>query len=430
MPKPQHSSPFQLLCLGSGKSSFFFSSLTTSTTKVLILTNHPSPSNYVLSYSRDRVINFPQTQDIESASQFVASGIGRKIQTAIVITTNPERGKWWLGQLLSNKNFSKILRENPSLINFILPQSPNPFLEYFEKTGCPVVQFDYYPGTGGVKHGEDGTAQVVAGMKENTNYVVKKSEVLTLEQRNNLGAVINCLSGNQKAIEFNNIRQISLPTNAFLHTVGIVVHIAEELVKKGVIDASILKAKTSQESFATLNSGLEGKPPKEINLLLADSLAGKGFYRQMPHVGPNVLMMEMGNTVCAIRQKLIENNKMPHSFLDEVGADGIHSASHISNHLKEKYAKQYAAANGKDPYSVSFGEFINNNPPYQNPGLVFPTTLDGTINTAHRFFTEDLPTLKEIQQQGSELRIPEEQMRVFSDVIGFCKRLTMGALWL
>jgi hypothetical protein len=376
-----------------------------------------------LSYSGDGIINFPQTQDIEIVSKFVASGIGRKIPTAIVITTNPERGKWWLYQLLSNKNFSKILRENPSLVNFVLPQSPNPFLENFEKTGCPVVQFDYYPGIGGVKHNVDGTAQVMAGIKENTNYVIKTSEVLTPEHGSNLRAIINCLSGNQEIREFSDVSQINLPTNALLHTVGIVVHIAEELVKKGVIDASILEAKTSQEFFIQLNSALEGKASEEINLLLASSLAGKGFYRHMPQVGPNVLMMEMGDVVCAIRQKLIENNKMTSSSLDEVGVDGIRNASHISNHLKEKYAKQYAAANGKDPYSVSFGEFINNNPPYQNPGIVFPTTADGSINTTHRFFTEELLTLKTIQRQGSELGISEEQMMVFSAVTGFCEDL-------
>lgn len=414
---------FNLVFLGNGKSSAFFSSHTPETTKSVVLTNHPSQSNRVLSYAKDRVIDLPQITDINLVKQFILNGIKEGKPTAIVVTTNPERGKNWLDKLLSDADFAATIRQNPSLISFVLPQSPNPFLKDFTATECPVVQLDYYPGIGGVKQGDDGIVQVMAGVKENTNYVVRNSEALTSEQKENLRAIVKCLCSNKEIREFTHPSQINLPTNAFLHTVGIVVHIAEELVKKGVIDDSILSAKTSKEFFDKLHSALACKTSVEINSLLSNSLVGKGFYRQMPQVGPNVLMMEMGDIVCAIREESIKLGEMPVSPIDQKGADGVRNMSHISNHLREKYAKQYRQRNDKDAYSVSLGEFINCNPPYQNPAIVIPTNPDGTINTNHRFFTEELPTLKNIKQQGSNLGIPEEQMEVFSHVINFCESL-------
>jgi len=415
-------SSFQIVCLGNGKSSFFFVSHTPQTTQSLVLTENQSPSTHVLSKNQDRFIHRPQTEDIDSVNKFILDGIEQSKPTAIVATTHPERGKNWLDKLLSNHDFKSMIDENPGLISFILPQSPNPFVEDFKKTGCPVVVFDYYPGIGGVKHGGNGIAEVVAGVKENTNYVVLNSEKLTTQQKENLNYTVRCLAGNKEIREFEHPSQISLPTNAFLHTIGIVVHITEELVKKGEVDGSILSAKTSKEFFDQLDSALVGKTPKDINLLLADSLVGKGFYRQMPQVGPNVLMMEMGDIVCQIRDESIKRGEMIASPIDEQAPDG-RNMSHISNHLRGKYAEQFLRITGEDPNSISLGRFINFNPPYQNKAIVIPTNPDGSINTNHRFFTEELPTLKSILEQGSRLGISKKEMEIFNRVINFCERL-------
>jgi len=342
-----------ILCLGEGKSRFFFTSLMPEATPVLALTNHPSPSSKIESYrDKGKTTDLKSTSNVLKAKKFVLDRITKGLPTEIVVTTDPERGKYWLDQLFKDKELEKICAGS-GLVSFVLPQSPNSFVEDFVNTGCPVVQLDYYPGIGGVIHGEDGVARVKAGIKENTNYVIRTKPGVSLSQnRAHLDEVTKCLCGDQEIRRLEETAQINLPTNALLHTVGIVVHVVEELVKKGKIDASILEVGSAKDFFTELNRTLGNKSAQEINELLDGALWGKGFYKCMPKVGPDVLMKEMGNVVCEIRRREILNGKMKDSFLDEKVEAAELKESHIFRHLTGKYERQYEAKTEEKAHKV------------------------------------------------------------------------------
>lgn len=191
----------QLLCLGVGNSAYLFASLVDETTPVLVLTENEVGSNKVQSQWRVERNNFNQTElgsnYGEAARNFIRDGIKNAKTTTIVVTTNPQRGKFWMDHLLSDKDFTMILKSNPDQIQLILPQVPNPHLEDFKKIGCPVVELEYSQIID-VKHGNNKTAEIAAEIKKNPNFVVSNYEKLSGDQKTHLNNIVQHLCANQE----------------------------------------------------------------------------------------------------------------------------------------------------------------------------------------------------------------------------------------
>ena len=411
---PEYPLNSKVVFLGCGKSAAFFTSLMPSGTETIILTEHPTNTDKVVSMWGYGHLPFRQTADIGVVREFITRST---IPVTIVVSTDPKRGKAWLDKLLNDREIRVAIGDKNKEVTFILPQTPNPYIKDFRKTRCPVVQFDFYPGIGGMRH-EHGVTYVMAGIKEQTLYAIVSKELLDSRRFQNINTLVSHFAANQTCVWAPQLKQIELlPTNALLHTVGILAHIAEVFVNRGLADKTILEAKNSEEFFEKFKQVFFYISPQGIKRYLTGEMVGKGFYREMPLVGPNVIMDEVSSTIEEIRAKLISDNIMDESYLDREGLYGKYKACHIVNHLKGKYAEQFRQHIKKDPYQLSLGEFINQNPPYQNQMIVVPTLPDGTLNTSHRFFTEELPTLKTLLALGKQCNIPEEKLQVFENII-------------
>jgi hypothetical protein len=125
----------------------------------------------------------------------------------------------------------------------------------------------------------------------------------------------------------------------------------------------------------------------------------------MPQIGADVLMHDISCEVSQIRHKLITSGLLQATEFDS-------HKSFIEPHLTGKYYKQFHEKTGNRASEVSFGEFINNNPPYQNPAIVIPTNPDGNLNINHRFFIEELPTMTMLYRLGSTLGMEPEAIRL------------------
>lgn len=389
---------------------------------VMFLTSNPQSSTRVKRINSDQVINIIQTDSSNQANEFIVRGIAKKIPTIIAVTSDVSRGKYWFDELMKTKLFSDLIYSNSVYINFLLPQSPNIYKDDFIKTGCPVIMFDYFPGVVAVRHDAHGIAVVEASIKENTNYVVMNSSMMREKQKNNFDETIRYLSGSKDLTEYDDPQQINIPNNSIMNIAGIISHIVGELVDKQKIDPVILRASSIKEFFSILNFALV-KLNRGVFAEIADSLKDRKFYRKMPEIGPNVLMIQLSDIVTEIRQMEIKKGDYPISNLDYSGKDSKFSFGHIVNHLKSKYAFQFLNSNNRNPYQISFAEFISKNPAYQNPKFVFPTDNHGFMNTKHRFFNEDLTNIVELKNKAVMLNLDQDKIEAFENVINFVESL-------
>lgn len=413
---------FNLLCLGGGDSAFFLAALSMHDSSVMFLTSNPQSSTRVKRISSDQTINFTQTDSPNHANEFIVRGIAQKIPTIIAVTSDVIRGKYWFDELMKTKLFSDLIYSNSVYINFLLPQSPNIYKDDFIQTGCPVVMFDYFPAVVALRHEANGIAVVEASIKENTNYVVMNASLMKEKQRQNFDEIIRYLSGSKELIEYDDPQQINMPNNSIMNIAGVISHIVGELVDRQKIDPMILKINSLKDFFSMLNFALI-KLNKGIFAEIADSLKDRRFYCQMPEIGPNVLMIQLSDIVSEIRKLDIKKGSYPPSSFDFRGRDSKFSFGHIVNHLKSKYAFQYMHSNNRNPYQISFAEFISKNPAYQNPKFVFPTDSNGYINTKHRFFNEDLANIIELKNKAVELNLNQEKIAIFENIINFVESL-------
>lgn len=394
----ENSPDIALVCLGSGKSAYFFISNIHPDVPALIVTEHKVATDKIKgAWEKDH--SYQQTDSAEGIKTFLENNPTRK--PVFILTTNPQRGNEWIEKLSGplNKDLNELMKEREAI--FFIPQSPNPYVGNFAKLGTVIIG-DYFQGIGSAHH-DDGLSSGKFGTKELIRYNIISADEASKEKARE---IIPYITLNQKTIEHKTAFELALlPTNPFLHTVGVACHIAE------VVDSSILSSKTTEEFFEKLNSK---KFDKET---LGDSLKGKGFYRTMPQFGPDVIMRDLSNTVVKIRIELEKRNLLITSDLDE------NNGAHIFNHLDEKYSKQFKEVTGKSSTSVDFGKFINDNPPYQNPNIVFPTGPDGKINTNHRFFTEELPTMTMIYSLGKTLKLADKELQSLRSVIEFNQSL-------
>lgn len=433
----------QIICLGFGKSAGFYAAATPSQTPFLIITDHANLRVTAFRNMWDEAEIHPlsQSDNVASLHQIVKSASNDEV-ILFIATTYPERFGEWCKRITSDSNLMKLMLEKKQHILFYLPHSPNHAADNFLKN-FTVIRCDYYQGIGGIGLNSNGIFEVTAGTKE--KILLAEENIEQLAGRGKIDEILRHLTLNQEVRHGYSAEQIDLlPTNAILHLAGITAHVTEVLVEKNILSREILDAKSSQEFFVQLRSGLRNNSQiqeRGIFRVVGDSLKNKGFYRQMPEVGPNILMDEISTVIDETRRKLIQKGKLQPSDLDHIQSDG-RSAAHIFHHLHSKYSNTYAAQNrpnspewfGFDGASemqdikMNFAHFVNHNPPYQNPQITVPTNPDGTLNVGHRFFIEEIPTLRGILKLAKEYKIPEEKLSAVKDVIDFIDDLTKDTM--
>lgn len=411
--------------LGAGKSAFFHTSLLRpQTDKVLILTqNHQTKTSAVKSmWGFDSPIPYKITDNAADLKQFIKESLANDKSVTFVLTTYPERGQYWLNLIKSDAEIIEMLANNTSKFRVVLPHSPNSYYKDYLELGIPVAAIDYYIGIGGVEHDEKTeVSEVKVGVKEKLYFNISKKTSLSKSENDEMLAVLSYLCANQEMFRIDDVKNLELlPMNAFLHLAGMIAHILPILIQKDFLPKEILNVNDANEFFEILNSSLQKKSNEEISLAIGKSMKGKGFYREMPEIAGNLLIKEMSDRTIEIRRELIKRDIMQTSILDELGIDHINTKAHAFNYLREKYFKQYKDIHGISANNVSFGEFIKTNPPYQNRGIMIPTKADGSIDGAHRFFREEIPTLLRLRDYCKTLGIDSS---IFDKVISFSERL-------
>jgi hypothetical protein len=358
---------------------------------------------------------YSQIQEADQLEDFIRESTLDR-QLVFIVTTNPERGHEWLQRMLDpskHRALCELVKSKKAL--FFLPQSPNPNIKAFAEFGTVIIS-DYYMGAGNISHDMAGrTSYAHAGVKENCRYAVVPATEANIEFAK---SIMPALTFKKKLHrDLDPIQLALLPTNAILHSVGVACHIASSLIDIGVVREDALEAKTSQEFFLALH---EGVGRRNIQNLVGRSLEGKSFYREMPQIGPNIIMDDISRLVTKIRTLMMDRGYMPASTIDAIGADG-RSQAHMFHHLRGKYRKQYQKSTGNDPFQISFAEFVNNNPPYQN--INFITNKEGRIDTGHRFFIEEIPTLLMLYKLGKSLEIDSKELSPLKLLIQFNQRV-------
>lgn len=411
---------FYILCIGNGNASAYIGSVKPENTPILVLTDHPTNSNKIRSQWGYSDMPYNQTKDIVVVEKYLKDARIRGKSVAIVVTTYPEKGKEWLNILLyRNQEVGKLITEYRDSIVYVLPHSPNPYHSDFTKTGSPVIQFDYFSGAGTTAIDNNGVTIGNFGVKENTMYAISYTQDTSSESIDKLDILVQHLTANQNHKKVLVQELDMLPTNAVLHATGMLAHIAKALVDEGLVDTKTLNARTPEDFFVGLNYAVKVHSPERFREAFK-RLVNISFYSHMPEVGPNVLMEAVGSLVIKVRDALVKSNKMTQSILDIMDIGKKYPTSHPAGHLISKYEGEWKKANGKDPnhVGVSLAEFINKNPAYQNPSMVFPMNADGTINTKHRFFQEDIPTLEDLYSRGKEQKgLPPEELAKELDVL-------------
>jgi hypothetical protein len=276
---------------------------------------------------------------------------------------------------------------------------------------------DYFHGIGNAQH--DPASNVSSGhfgTKGLIRYIIHAN---TVQARQQARKVVPTLTMHQPIIEHQSLLEIILlPSNTLLHMGGVISHLACALVEKGHADPAILTAPTIEDFFGRLHQVLKGCSREALLALLGGSLHGIGFYREMPTIGPDLLMDEMSKTVDSIRARFMACGLLPLSDLDQFHTDG-RTGAHIFYHVRKKYAQQFHEGTGKAAHAVNFGTFIRENPPYQNPNIVFPTDASGRINTEHRFFHEEMPTMLMLLKLAHMVQLPDRDLLALHHVIQF-----------
>ncbi len=361
-------------------------------------------------WNEEEVHPISQTSSVDEVIAEIASS-KEGMPITIIGSTDPQRFRYWLDELLQ-----KIPENKKKDILFVFPQSPNFEFEYLAQSGYTVAIFDYYPGIGGVVF-DDKTAiaRSTTGVKEETYYSIKNLENFKGREEmivNNLHQLT--LGQRLKREEYHHKFSYN-PTNAILHMVGNITHIAWALVNKEILEPSILEAKNAEEFFKKFNETTKDFSREELINLVGDSLFQRGFYREMPTVGPNVLIPAASNEIYKGIKKLRLQGQWDDSDFDRnLG---------VSQHLRSKYSKQWREVNGCDPAQVSLAEFIHRNPPYQNPQIVVPT-LSGEENgnkiktIESRFYSEEVPTLKWMKEN-----LGEEECPIISKLVMFGEKM-------
>ncbi len=401
--------PIALVCLGRGKSAYFLVSHIQPDIPILVATQHPVDTDKIRGLNGEDH-PYAQVDSINTILQFLEQHPDR--QAVFTVTTYPARGKEWLDMLFSpsTKNLYDSIKPRPI---FFLPQSPNPYIGAFAAVGTVIIA-DYFQGIGSAEH--DLSSRISHGkfgVKEVTRFSIVGGDKISRQQAER---IIPLLTLSQKTVKHETPLELALlPTNALLHTAGIAAHIAGALVQKGRLSPNIMQAKTTQEFFEPLNAlGLDGGA---LIAALGYSLKGRGFYREMPPVGPDIIMHEMSQAALKVRAVLIDRKLMPRSDLDDAGG------AHIFHHLREKYALQFKESRKQDAHEVPFSEFVNTNPPYQNRMIAFPTDPSGEINIEHRFFHEELPTLTALLQLSEALKLSKNDLEPTRFVTDFNQTL-------
>jgi hypothetical protein len=356
---PPPSLPFlfkQVLFIGNGNSAKFFASMLPKGTDSLILSeNHGSLShiNVLLWWEpgKSHTIPFADSPSDTTLQNFFNSG-NENNPLLVVCSTNPQRFQHWMDELI-NSGLSI-----PDTTTFVLPQSPSGSNVQHLLAINPnftVVVFDFFPGIGkAITNPETGDVTIKMGVKDRLIVSIVNGKEDTIQ-------VPIYLSGNKEVKTASPFDLTFLPTNALLHSCGVLSHFAE--AGKGDIKD------------------------------LVNGLTGKGFYREMPALGPVIiekLSQEILNLKIALRERFNPQSSVETDML-------------LDEHLKGKYIQSYEVVHGEHPEKVSLLEFINRNPYYQNPGIVFPVSNE-RINTSHRFFTEELATLVMLYKAGMMIK--------------------------
>lgn len=379
--------------LGNGKSSFLYAGARGAGEPLLVMTDNPAPVSGVIGIDAD-LRSYNQTNDLNELEEYIKQNSGR--QFVFNITTDPERGKQWLDRI------TPILKKHKVKPAFFLPQSPNPYAADFAEYGTVIIG-DYYMGIGGVKFFRD-NAFINAKLKESLRAAIIGDQELGR-------ALLPKLSLGRRVIGESPISLALLPTNAILHTVGILAHTGAILIPGRELNYS-----TTGEYFNYLDKEIAGASREDIISRVGKSLQGIIFYNQMPAVGPNIIMPEISRLVSKMRKKLISANYMKGSDLDS-------AESYIEEHLMEKYWHRFQKKYNYRPDEVDFARFVNSNEPYLNKSIQVPTKPDGTINTGHRFFKEELPTMAMLYRLGKALGMPEEELKPIKLVIELNQKL-------
>jgi len=485
------------IMLGFGKSAPYIGSKIPQGDTITVLTEHNTGTTkfarrsldadrqpYTESYSALRkkgkeveTIPFTQTDDIAAIKKRILEAAKNGTRTNIYITTEPARGDAWMQRLLTTKDG----KEDQAIIdaisknreNFLIVglQAPNDHMEkYAEKLGCPVALFDYYPGIGGMTH-ENGVTSSIAGTKDHSLVTIMNAEGISDATKKHIHKTIGYVTSNREytILEHKPAPGKFMPidllvTNPLLHTCGMVDHISQKLIEKGLIDPKILDSTDANHVLETFEKTLdahkdtgqvmEALRAKRTDKGLEGGLAGKGFYRSMSKMGGNVLITAVSTLVCEIRNKLIDDKRMDRTILDDPRG-GKYSLSFADTHLKSKYAKRYAAnaiaynteykltpgmsdyikpLTEKEVQAMDPGEFIPNNPSYKNKAIAVPVInapkaedarheFDGMIDPKHRFYEEELKTLLKIQALSVEYKMHESPKPEIREAAKACDTL-------
>ncbi len=379
----------QVWAFGGGKSARFYAALLHPEVEVAVLTEHRDGITQVQDMYGSGTHPFFQW-NLEEL-RLCADQADDRLPRLVICTTHPARFQ----ELLQKAETAGVRFPKNTL--FYLPHAPNPAVHWLVARGYTVLIADYFTGIGApVTQGNCASVRGSMGVKEEALMTVLNAASFPGGQLLELArSAVPHLIGHTRCRWVGTYAALALlPTNAILHVAGVLAHVAEALVKSGNFGSDpILQVSTAQEFLTVFHArGLNCQRDIAQSSDVAHCLEGKGFYREMPAVGPDVLMLEISRIVGRIRSKLGLGND---------GAD-------IRSHLLAKYRNSFNEVYPGQADQVPFSAFINRNPSYQNPAIVFPIVPGaGVLNTAHRFFGEELPTFVMLHQLSLHLRLPK-----------------------
>lgn len=393
---PKHPFKGHLLCLGCGKSSGFIIG-GAGLPQAMVFSQWNAGKKYKIKspWKAEKSHQFQTTNDLAEVEKLIAAA-SSSCPLTIACTTDPQKFEEYLDKILPLIPLDK----KPHIL-FFLPHSPNSQFQRLKKAGFTAAIIDYFPGIGDIFFDDKKQeAHLHSGVKERlycdlTNLQGDKNyeQILSSNIRN--------LTLNQNLSYAHEADFQLCPTNALLHLCGNIAHICVAL------DCKILDAQNSAEIFALL----DGKSREEIIEQVGGKLQGAGFYRQMPKIGPDILMEKAATEIAALVLELqkrgICSKEFPH---------------HISPHLRQKYKEQWNAKKtyGSKADEVKLSQFINENPPYQNRAITMPCDEKGFLKTQHRFYFEEIPTLKAIIEAGKALKI---EMPILNKLVEFGEKM-------
>lgn len=422
--RPEPLSDAAFVAIGGGKSAYFYAGACgCAKADFFILTNHPSQSTQVQSMWDEASFNSITQGSVENLRGNLCKLPPNKL-IIFIATTYPRRFEEWLQKIFADVELARFFQDRRKDILFFLPHSPNDAVQFLRSQGQALIVGDYYLGIGGAEHDErTKTSYIKAQVKEESLMALENCDDFIVQHgRGNFQNILRNLSLNQGLKSFYNVEQLSLlPTNAILHLAGIAAFVTQNLAEKGLVGDDILLCEKSDEFFGKLQAATSFQ---NLASLVGTGLQGKKFYRDMPRIGPDILMKEISSLVCKIRKALIAKGILQITDLDLDSANGL-PTGHIFNHLREKYKENFYRTNVVNAWEVSFGEFVNANPPYQNPAIIFPTNKDGTIDVKHRFFCEELPTFKVLQDIAQALEFSKEETAPLDLCIDFVEKLIL-----